>query len=1092
MGSQSRLLIANRGEIALRIIRTAQESGFHTVAIYPKDDEASLHVCRADEAIRLSGVGPAAYLDIDEITNIAVATNCQMVHPGYGFLSESSSFVRSIEKAGIVFVGPTAEQMDLFGNKSAACNYAREKTIPVLGSSATFKSCDEFVKLFENSVPRKPHIIKAVSGGGGRGMRVVRIGDDIRKLWDQAEAEALTAFGDGRLYAEEYCDLARHIEIQVVGDGQGNVTHLWERDCSLQRRHQKLVEITPAPGLDSGLRKKLLDAAVSLATEIQYRGIGTFEFLVDVETSNYFFIEANPRLQVEHTITEEVLGLDLISIQFEIASGRSLENLSLLTPPPIKGTALQLRINAEKMNEDGKISSVGGRVSQFEPSAGPGVRVDTAAHNLCTMHPSFDSLLAKLIIYSHGSDQQKLLIKAGRVLSEFVIDGLPTNCSLLSVLVKRPEIALGKVTTGFVEENWESLFSASEKLPKKQGVDSDEVRGSTTTSIPEGLRAAKAPMRGSIISIDVEIGEIVSSGQQLGLLEAMKMHHEIIAMDTGVISDILSEVGEIVDERDHLFYLEPLANETVVAEKRNSIDIEAGRADLEEVIERHDRGLDINRPAASAKRASRNSRMARENIEDLCDEDSFIEYGALAIAAQRKRRSLDDLQANTPADGMIAGFGNINGEHFGDNDSRCAVLAYDFTVLAGTQGHNNHKKKDRIFELALEWKTPTVFFTEGGGGRPGDVDTDDLIMSWLDLKTFTSWPKLSGVAPRIAVNSGRCFAGNAVIFGCADITIATRSSNIGLAGPAMIEGGGLGTFTPDDIGPIEVQEANGVVDVVTVDEREATQIARQILGCFQGKIEGWTCSDQRVLRHLIPENRMKVYDVREVIKNIADDDSFIELRRQYGPGLITGFIRVEGRAMGLIANDSKYLGGAIDGDGGEKGGRFLQLCDAYGVPVISLCDTPGFMVGPDSEKTAAVRRGSRLIVAGANLSVPMFTIITRKGYGLGAQAMAGGSLHHPFFSIAWPTAELGPMGLEGAVELGFKKELMAAEDGPERRALYERLVAGLYEKGKAVSVASVFEIDAVIDPKDTRSWLVRGMKMAGSKQRERKSYVDVW
>ena len=1092
MGSQRRLLIANRGEVALRIIRTAQESGFHTVTIYPEDDEASLHVRRADEAIRLSGVGPAAYLDIDEITNIAVATNCQMVHPGYGFLSENSTFVRSVEKAGIVFVGPTVEQMDLFGNKSAACNYAREITIPVLGSSATFKSCDEFVKLCENSVPRKPHIIKAVSGGGGRGMRVVRIGDDIRKLWGQAEAEALTAFGDGRLYAEEYCDVARHIEVQVVGDGQGNVTHLWERDCSLQRRHQKLVEITPAPSLDSGLRKKLLDAAVSLATEVQYRGIGTFEFLVDVETSNYFFIEANPRLQVEHTITEEVLGLDLVSIQLEIASGRSLENLGLLTPPPIKGTALQFRINAEKMNEDGKISSVGGRVSQFEPSAGPGVRVDTAAHNLYSMHPSFDSLLAKLIVYSHGSDQEKLLTKAGRVLSEFVIDGLPTNRSLLSALVKRPEIFLGKVTTGFVEENWESLFSASETLPKNQEAKADEVTGSTAISIPEGLRAAKAPMRGSIISIDVEIGEMVSSGQQLGLLEAMKMHHEIIAMDSGVVCDILSEVGDVVDERDHLFYLEPLANETVVAEKRSSIDIEAGRADLEEVIERHDRGLDINRPAARAKRASRNSRMARENIEDLCDEGSFIEYGALAIAAQRKRRSLDDLQANTPADGMIAGFGNINGEHFGDDDSRCAVLAYDFTVLAGTQGHNNHKKKDRIFELALEWKTPTVFFTEGGGGRPGDVDTDDLIMSWLDLKTFTSWPKLSGVAPRIAVNSGRCFAGNAVIFGCADITIATRSSNIGLAGPAMIEGGGLGTFTPDDIGPIEVQEANGVVDVVTVDEREATQIARQILGCFQGKIEGWTCSDQRVLRHLIPENRMKVYDVREVIKNIADDDSFIELRRQYGPGLITGFIRVEGRAMGLIANDSKYLGGAIDGDGGEKGGRFLQLCDAYGVPVISLCDTPGFMVGPDSEKTAAVRRGSRLIVAGANLSVPMFTIITRKGYGLGAQAMAGGSLHHPFFSIAWPTAELGPMGLEGAVELGFKKELMAAEDGPERRALYERLVAGLYEKGKAVSVASVFEIDAVIDPKDTRSWLVRGMKMAGSKQRERKSYVDVW
>jgi len=1093
MGSQRRLLIANRGEIALRIIRTAQESGFHTVTIYPEDDEASLHVRRADEAIRLSGVGPAAYLDIDEITNIAVATNCQMVHPGYGFLSESSSFVRSIEKAGIVFVGPTAEQMDLFGNKSAACNYAREKTIPVLGSSATFKSCDDFVKLFENSVPRKPHIIKAVSGGGGRGMRVVRIGDDIRKLWDQAEAEALTAFGDGRLYAEEYCDVARHIEVQVVGDGQGNVTHLWERDCSLQRRHQKLVEITPAPSLNSGLRNNLLDAAVSLATEVQYRGIGTFEFLVDVETSNYFFIEANPRLQVEHTITEEVLGLDLVSIQLEIASGRSLENLGLLTPPPIKGTALQLRINAEKMNEDGKISSVGGRVSQFEPSAGPGVRVDTAAHNLYSMHPSFDSLLAKLIIYSHGSDQEKLLTKAGRVLSEFVIDGLPTNLSLLSALVKRSEIALGKVTTGFVEENWESLFSASEKLPKKQGADAEvEVRGSSTTSIPKGLRAAKAPMRGSIISIDVEIGEIVSSGQQLGLLEAMKMHHEIIADDAGVVCAVLCENHIVVNEGEHLFYLEPLSNEVATAEIQNNIDISAERSDLLEVIRQHSLGLDINRPIAREKRALRNSRMARENIEDLCDEESFIEYGALAIAAQSRRRSLEDLQINTPADGMIAGFGNINGDHFGEEESRCAVLAYDFTVLAGTQGHNNHKKKDRIFELALEWKTPTVFFTEGGGGRPGDVDTDDLMKSWLDIKTFTNWPKLSGVAPRIAINSGRCFAGNAVIFGCADITIATQNSNIGLAGPAMIEGGGLGTFSADDIGPIEVQETNGVVDVVAADEREATQVARQILGCFQGQLKEWDCSDQRTLRHLIPENRMRVYDIREVIRNIADKDSFIELRPKYGSGLITGFIRVEGKAMGLIANDPKYLGGAIDGDGGEKGGRFLQLCDAYQVPVVSLCDTPGFMVGPDSERTAAVRRGSRLIVAGANLSVPLFTIIIRKGYGLGGQAMAGGSFRQPFFTIAWPTAEMGPMGLEGAVELGFKKELMAAEEGPVRQALYEKLVAGLYEKGKAVSVASAFEIDAVIDPKDTRTWLARGMKMAGAVKRERKSYVDVW
>jgi len=441
---------------------------------------------------------------------------------------------------------------------------------------------------------------------------------------------------------------------------------------------------------------------------------------------------------------------------------------------------------------------------------------------------------------------------------------------------------------------------------------------------------------------------------------------------------------------------------------------------------------------------------------------------------------------------MIAGFGTVNANEFGEDATRCAVLAYDYTVLAGTQGHNNHKKKDRLFELAKKWETPVVFFTEGGGGRPGDVDTDDLFMSWLDIKTFATWPQLSGIAPRIAVNAGRCFAGNAVIFGCADITIATRNSNIGLAGPAMIEGGGLGKFTPEDIGPIDVQTANGVVDIACADEREATQLARQTLGYFQGSTQTWSATDQRTLRHLVPEDRLRVYDMRAIVDALADDGSVIELRPEYGTGLITAFLRIEGHPFGLIANDPRLLGGAIDGDGGEKGGRFLQLCDAYGLPVISLCDTPGFMVGPDSEKTAAVRRGSRLIVASANLSVPLFTVIVRKGYGLGAQAMAGGSFHEPFFTIAWPTAELGPMGLEGAVELGFSKELAAAASESERNAIYEQLLARMYEKGKGVSVATAFEIDAVIDPAETRTWLSRGRKSAGRRTSEQRRIVDVW
>jgi acetyl-CoA carboxylase carboxyltransferase component len=599
-------------------------------------------------------------------------------------------------------------------------------------------------------------------------------------------------------------------------------------------------------------------------------------------------------------------------------------------------------------------------------------------------------------------------------------------------------------------------------------------------------------MPGSVVSVEVAVGAVVRRGDALAVIESMKMHHVIDAQMSGTIAAIASEPGAALAEGDAIIFVVPDGEDDDEVAAVAEVNLDSPRADLDEVMARHALGLDENRPEAVAKRRKVGGRTARENVDDLCDEGSFVEYGALAIAAQRRRRTLEDLMQRTPADGMLAGIGTVNGDHFGAQAARCAVLAYDYTVLAGTQGHVNHKKKDRLFELAMEWKLPVVFFCEGGGGRPGDVDTDDLIMSWLDIPTFTNWPRLSGVAPRIAVNFGRCFAGNAVIFGSADITVATRNSNIGLAGPAMIEGGGLGRFTPEEIGPIDVQTANGVVDLACEDEREATALTRQLLGYFQGAVSEWRAGDQRRLRHLIPENRLRVYDVRTVIEALADEGSVIELRRDYGVGLVTAFVRIEGQPFGLIANDPRHLGGAIDAAGGEKGGRFLRLCDAYGVPVVSLCDTPGFMVGPESEKTAAVRRGSRLIVASANLSVPLFTVVLRKAYGLGAQAMAGGGMHEPFFSIAWPTAEFGPMGLEGAVELGFRKELDAITDAAERAALYDKLVAQMYEKGKGVSVAQTFEIDAVIDPAQTRQWLLRGWRATAAVKRTPRSYVDVW
>ena len=424
---------------------------------------------------------------------------------------------------------------------------------------------------------------------------------------------------------------------------------------------------------------------------------------------------------------------------------------------------------------------------------------------------------------------------------------------------------------------------------------------------PPGSVVIKAPMRASVVSIEVTAGVSVRPGQAVVVLEAMKMHHVVESHASGTVTDISVAVDDVVDEDDALLIVALSDEPAEQHDEAIEVDLDAPRADLDEVNARHARGQDAARPQAVAKRRKFSSRTARENVEDLCDPDSFIEYVALAIAAQRRRRSLDDLMDNTPADGMIAGFGTVNAAQFGEEASRCAVFAYDYTVLAGTQGHTNHKKKDRLFELAEQWKTPIVFFTEGGGGRPGDVDTDDLIMSWLDLKTFTTWPRLSGHAPRIAINSGRCFAGNAVIFGCADITIATQNSNIGLAGPAMIEGGGLGKFVPEDIGPIDVQTKNGVVDIACADEREATVIARQTLSYFQGTTQQWSAADQRLLRHAIPEDRLRVYDMRALIDDLADTESVVELRRDYGVGLLTALIRIEGRPFGLIANDPRHL-----------------------------------------------------------------------------------------------------------------------------------------------------------------------------------------
>jgi len=602
-----------------------------------------------------------------------------------------------------------------------------------------------------------------------------------------------------------------------------------------------------------------------------------------------------------------------------------------------------------------------------------------------------------------------------------------------------------------------------------------------------------SPILGTVFKISVKPGDTVRANREILILESMKMEHPVEAGVEGTITAVLVAEGDTIAAGQVLVHITPGVIADVTATEASTAATVGERADLARYRDRRHLTTDDARPEAVARRASRGQRTARANIADLVDDGSFIEYGSFAVAAQRQRRTLDDLIRNTPGDGLVGGLATVNGSLFDEDASRVALASYDYTVLAGTQGSLNHKKKDRLFAVAEQLRLPFILFAEGGGGRPGDTDSPGV--AGLDCLAFAYFAQLSGLVPIVGITSGYCFAGNAALLGCCDVIIATENSNIGMAGPAMIEGGGLGLVKPTDIGDINVQTANGVVDIRVANEEEAVAAAKQYLSYFQGPLSTWTRHPDDVMRGLIPEQRTRVYDVRTVIDALADIGTALELRPTFGIGILTVFMRVEGRVIGVIANNPAHLGGAIDSDSSDKASRFIQLCDAYEIPIISLCDTPGFMVGPDAEQTAQVRHFGRMFVTAASITVPWITIVLRKGYGLGAQAMAGGSFHGNTMTVSWPTGEFGGMGLEGAVRLGYRKELEAITDDAERATLEAKLIASAYERGNALNMASHVEIDDVIDPAETRARILSIIGRGTSwRQRtgKKRPMVDTW
>lgn len=1096
-----RLLVANRGEIAIRIARAANELGIEPVCIYSADDASALHRYAGVEALALEREGPSAYLDAERILALAKISGCEAVHPGYGFLSENAAFATGCEAAGLVFIGPDALTLELLGDKARARELAQRLNVPVAPGTHGATSLQEAQSFFEQLGPGAEMMIKAIAGGGGRGMRAVTQSDAIASAYERCCSEAQGAFGNPQVYVEQRLKDVRHIEVQIAGDGRGGVWWVGDRDCSLQRRHQKIVEFAPAPFLDPQLRESLREASLRMAAQLRYRALGTFEFLVPLNGDGFHFMEANPRLQVEHTVTEEVHGIDLVQAQILLSCGADGAACGLDTLAAPRGFAVQLRVNLESLDAQGDSRPSRGTLDAFDLPGGPGVRVDTCGYAGLTPSRAFDSMIAKLIVHHPSNNLRDLIARARRALADFRLLGMDHNLDLLDAVLAEGEVTAGPVSTEFFEGALPRLLAHTiprRSMPPRMGgampAQPERAAARQNATIGDGLQALRAPMAGKLLAIAIAPGDLVGPDTLVAVLESMKMEHEVRAGLSGRIRRVLCEPGTQLDDGDALFELEPMATDMAHASQGEPIDLDTIRPDLAQAYERHAWQRDDQRPQAVAERHRSGKRTARENIADLLDENSFLEYGPLMVAGQRGRRSIEELRRLSPADGLIAGTGSLNADVYGIEAARCMVMAYDYTVLAGTQGFLSHRKADRMLELAERLRCPLVLFAEGGGGRPGD--TDNIGGANPSNPTFWRFARLSALVPLVGVVSGRCFAGNAVLLGACDVIIATRDATIGMGGPVMIEYGGLGQYTPEEVGPVSFQAPNGVVDVVVEDEAEAVKVARTYLGYFQGRLPNWEFADQRELRHVVPENRLRAYDVRQVITLLADTGSVLELRQAFGLGIVTSLVRIEGRTVGVMANNPQHLAGAIDADEADKSARFMQLCDAHDIPILSLVDTPGFMVGPTAERRALVRHTARMFVTAASLKVPMFVVVLRKGYGLGAMAIGGGAFQRAAVAaVSWPTGEFGAMGLEGAVRLAYRAELQAIEDEAARQKRFEELVERMYEHGKAVNIAPFFAFDDVIDPAETRHWLARSLQALppqAPRTGKRRPNIDPW
>ncbi len=1112
------VLIANRGEIAVRIATTIADLGLVSVAIYPADDADSLHVVRADQALPLPGSGAAAYLDIDAVITAAQATQSDTIHPGYGLLSERVELAVACQEAGLRFVGPSAEILDLVTDKTRARQAAVDAGLSVVAGSTRPVTVDEARSLLQEY---GAIMLKATSGGGGgRGLRAVHRLNDLDQAFQRCASEAAASSSTGAVFAERLLERPRHIEVQVVADVHGGVTHLGDRDCSIQRHHQKLVDVAPAPNLPDGLRERLCEAATGLARSVGYQGLGTVEFLLEAEDldedSPFHFIEFSPCLTAEHTVTEQLTGLDLVRIQFLVTEGATLADLGLTRPARRIGSAVQLRVAWESgRNEDRKASAE--TITNFEMPSGRGVRVDGAGYAGYSLDQAGDPLLAKVVISRPAESIQDLVDAAARVAAECRIGGIDTNLPFLRKLLGLPTVRSGALDTDLIARNLYELMAQEEAAPRfpeggepaptsrstddRAAVPADQ-NGQPTPSGSNGVSAnghsnsngfhiveqdrmaapvavavavadnqpgpaqqadvVSTPRAGTLVEVLVEVDQQVRPGQLLAVIESAKLHHELRCEVNGIVRAIEATVGQLLVCEQPLMVIEQSELDSACppmpVSADGNIDLDHHRPDLAAVLELRRRVGDHARPEARAERQANGYRTTRQNVEELIDPGTFIEYGPLVTAKAPRPYSAEELVDRTPADGLICGIGSINGSMFGPS-SRSAVLAFDPTVFAGTIGTKNQAKAERLLQVAERAELPLIVFGEGRGPRPGNDVT-------LPTSIFGHLGALKGQVPTVGIVNGHCLGTNAALVGGCDLVIATQGANLSV-GPLADGEPGAGP----DPGLADIQRRVGAVDMVVADEAEAVETAKRYLGYFQGSLEHWIEHDQRRLRPLVPDTRLEAYDMRQAIEILADGESVLEVGHGFDVGIITALVRIEGRPVGVVANDPLRGNGVLGADGCLKAAEFLARCDHFGVPLLFLCDTPGVAGGPEAETTALVRQSSRLILTGAKLTVPSLAIVVRRAGGLGALAMTAASFRRPLATVAWPTAEVTAVAVEETVRLGFGQELAAISNPIARQVRYDELIQQAQLERQAEWLATTFQVDDVIDPAESRRWI---------------------